>query len=76
MNRKLKLAMFLLLGTFMSAVLISSGYGGEQGGKLPIMYIYETDVDLGEVYEGVDIKHTFTVRNDGQDNLDIKVEPG
>jgi hypothetical protein len=76
MDRGLKPAMFVLLVTFLSAVVISTGYGEEQGGKLPIMHIFETDVDLGIVYEGVDIKHTFTVRNDGPGNLDIKVRPG
>lgn len=76
MNRYLKLVVFVFIGTVLLMVLISSSYGGKKDEKLPKMYIHKTNVDLGECYEGVDIKHTFIVRNNGLGKLDIKVRRG
>lgn len=76
MNRGVKPAVFIFLGICLLSALISSGYGGTQDEKLPRMYIQNTDVDLGEFYEGVDIEYTFIVRNNGPGKLDIKVKPG
>lgn len=76
MNRNSKLLGFVIMAAVLLAVSISSGYGGEEDEKLPKMYIHKTNVDLGEFYEGVDIEHTFKVRNNGSAILEVHVRPG
>lgn len=76
MNVKFKLVVFFSIGTFLLLVLISSVYGGKKDELLPKMYIHKTSVDLGDVYEGVDIKYAFTINNNGLGKLNIKVRPG
>ncbi|HUV37144.1 MAG TPA: hypothetical protein VMX58_09430 [Patescibacteria group bacterium] len=76
MNRGLKPNVCILLGACLLFALISYGYGGTQDEKLPSMYIQNTNVDLGELYEGADIEYTFIVLNNGLEKLDIKVKPG
>jgi hypothetical protein len=76
MYRSMKPAVFVLTSAVVLVVLIASGYGRMQDGKLPKMDIRETSVDLGEFYEGEDIEHTFIVRNSGEADLEIKVRPG
>lgn len=45
-------------------------------GAAPKLVIEETDFNFGTVKEGVKVAHTFTVRNEGQANLEIiKVAP-
>lgn len=48
-----------------------SGKGAAPGGDQPHLSIDVTDYNVGEVWEGEDIVHTFTVKNTGKAQLDI-----
>jgi len=48
-----------------------------QGGDQPRLTIDAPDYDAGELWEGEDIIHTFTIKNTGKALLDItNVKPG
>jgi len=48
-----------------------------QGPSGPTMILNETDFDAGQVLQGQHIEHAFTVRNTGDQALEIKkVNPG
>lgn len=48
-----------------------------QGGDQPRLTIDAPDYDAGELWEGEDILHTFTIKNTGKALLDItNVKPG
>ena len=63
------LIIFLLVGSVFSV------YAQEKQG--PKFFLKEQEVDLGDVKEGEIIEHTFTVRNQGDETLEIvRVKPG
>jgi hypothetical protein len=45
--------------------------------KKPLIFIEEMRHDMGNVFEAKNYKHTFTVKNNGNADLEIKsVKPG
>ena len=76
MNRKLKLTALILLGVMFLIVLSSSGFCEEKSKKFPKFYLHKKSVELGEYFEGQDITHTYTFRNNGMEELHINVKPG
>jgi predicted membrane protein len=77
MSRKKKVAAFVLLCMLVVAFLYTTGYSKKKDEKLPKFHLSKKLVDLGEFFEGSDIKHTFVVRNHGVGELHIlSVRPG
>lgn len=46
---------------------------GELKESLPLVVIDDTTYDAGTIWQGEDIRHTFTIRNEGQDNLVVRL---
>jgi hypothetical protein len=77
MSRKGKATVFVLLCMLVVAFVYTTGYGEKKNERLPKFHLRNKSVDLGEFFEGVDIKHTFVVRNHGLGELHIlSVRPG
>ncbi|MBN1163764.1 MAG: hypothetical protein JXB45_04245 [Candidatus Krumholzibacteriota bacterium] len=65
------LAVFLLV--VLSAALLWGGGSTEN----PKFFVRKTTVNLGEFFEGKDIKYVFSIRNNGAGELHIiNVRPG
>lgn len=77
MNLRWRLTAFVLVGIFVLTGISSSCSSGKKNDEPPKFFIHKKDIDVGEVYEGVDINHTYTVRNNGAGELHILgVRPG
>lgn len=71
-----RLTTILLLAVLLT-VLAAAVFGQDQSERAPKFFVHKTSVELGDFYEGEDIAYTFTVRNNGLDELEIEnVRPG
>jgi hypothetical protein len=69
--RLLGIGLVIMCAAFFGALCWAQGLSG------PNMVLDETDFDAGQVLQGEVIEHAFTVRNSGDQALEIKkVNPG
>jgi len=77
MRGSLRFTASVLLVALILAVVSSSGFCQKKGEKLPEFFVRQKAVNLGDFYEGTDIKYSFTVYNRGSGELHIEnVRPG
>jgi hypothetical protein len=76
MERLRKLAMVLAAGIFLVIFLgVTVMAAGSQ--NQPKFFVRETNIDMGESFEGADVVYDFVVRNNGAAELQIlSVKPG
>ncbi len=66
-----------LIAVFVLIALASGLIGSASAKGGPKMFVKSKNVDLGDFFEGTDIKYTFVIRNNGTDELQIlNVRPG
>ncbi len=69
--------MLAVVGTLAVALLVSSGVYSKKGDAPPKFFVRKEKAEVGEFYEGADIEHTYTIRNNGIGELHIiNVRPG
>jgi hypothetical protein len=72
--KKKAIAAFSLLTLAALFVLMTAASAQQTG---PKFFIRDKEPDLGDFYEGADIEHVFTIRNNGVGDLHIlSVRPG
>lgn len=77
MNRTGTGLKLVLVGVLVIALLSTVSTADKKKLDPPKFYIRESDVDVGEVFEGVNVTHVYNVRNNGVGELHIiNVRPG
>lgn len=69
-----KLAAAMIIVSVLAGIVFSAAV---HAGNEPSFFVWKKNVELGEFYEGIDIKYEFKVRNNGVSELHIlNVKPG
>ena len=77
MNRKETVIKCILVGMLIASIVSTTCYAGGKDKDPPKLFIHKRAIDVGNVYEGRNITHEYTVRNNGAGELHIiNVRPG
>lgn len=68
----IKMALFIALSMFLLFLLPDPSRAQEERGRGPKISVDQPFFDLGRVYEGKPIMHTYVVKNLGNEDLQIE----